>query len=206
MNKILKIGITGGIGSGKSVVADLFRLNGIPTYIADNESKRLLDSSPVIREKLTRLFGNDLYTPSGIDKKRLAGYIFSDKNMLREVNSIIHPEVRKDFTEWAERQQGRMCAIESAILFESGFYQTVDIRLMVYAPLEIRVERASSRDAASRAEKLKRIKNQLPDEKKKEMSDYTIYNDGKTALIPQVSRFIQTSFTIFENSFCSNIP
>lgn len=188
---MIKIGITGGIGSGKSVVASLLSLHGIPVYLADTESKILTETSPVIREKLTALLGEELYTPEGLlDKKLLASHIFNDPECLKKVNAIIHPEVKRHFTEWAKRQSAGLCAIESAILFESGFNHTVDKSLMVYAPLELRIERALKRDNASRKEVVSRIQNQLPDETKMEMSDYVIHNDDRRALLPQVDRFL----------------
>lgn len=188
---MIKIGITGGIGSGKSVVASLLNLHGIPVYLADTESKILTATSPVIREKLIALLGKELYTEEGLlNKKLLATYIFSNPEYLKEVNAIIHPEVKRHFTEWAERQLSEFCAIESAILFESGFSQTVDKSLMVYAPLELRIGRAMQRDNVSREEIISRINNQLPDETKKERSDYVIHNDDIQALLPQVGKFL----------------
>lgn len=187
---MIKIGITGGIGSGKSVVASLLRLSGIPVYIADKESKRLTETSLVIRKKLTDLLGPDLYTENGLNKKLLASYIFSNPAMLKQVNGIIHPEVNRDFTAWTKAQDTTFCAIESAILFESGFDRAVDIRLMVYAPMELRIARALKRDAVSRGELIDRMKAQMSDEIKKEHSDYVIYNDDRQALIPQIGKFI----------------
>lgn len=188
---MIKIGITGGIGSGKSVVASLLELSGIPVYIADTESKKLTTTSPVIREKLTALFGTDLYTTAGLNKQLLASHIFGNPDCLKQVNAIIHPEVNSHFAAWAERQHTEICAIESAILFESGFNQTVDSTLMVYAPLEIRICRALQRDTASRKEIERRIQNQLPDEEKKKRCDYVIINDNKQALLPQTNDFIR---------------
>lgn len=185
-----KIGITGGIGSGKSVVASLLEIHGIPVYIADEESKLLTATSPVIREKLIALFGTDLYTSDGLNKKQLASFIFSNPDSLKQVNAIIHPEVNRHFLAWTERQTRQFCALESAILFESGFNNAVDISLMVYAPLEIRLQRALKRDGVAREEIERRIQSQLPDETKKERSDYIIYNDGTQALIPQIAKFI----------------
>lgn len=142
---MIKIGITGGIGSGKSVVASLLALSGVPVYIADEESKWLTNNSPVIREKLTALFGPEIYTNEGLNKKLLASHIFNNPKQLQQVNQIIHPEVNRHFSAWVERQTSPLCAIESAILFESGFYKVVDISLMVYAPRELRIERALGR-------------------------------------------------------------
>lgn len=187
---MIKIGITGGIGSGKSVVASLLELSGIPVYIADTESKRLTASSPVIREKLIALFGESLYTAEGLDKKQLASLIFGNPERLKQVNAIIHPEVNRHFLAWADKQTTPICGIESAILFESGFNRVVDVTLMVYAPLEVRIQRALERDAVAREEIVRRINSQLPDEEKKEKSDYVIFNDGKQALLPQIAAIL----------------
>lgn len=188
---MVKIGITGGIGSGKSVVATLLRLYGIPVYIADEESKRLTNSSPVIRRALVDLVGEAVYDADGkLDKPRLANFIFGQPEHLARVNAIIHPEVNRDFLDWSERQEKAFCAIESAILFESGFDRIVDVKLMVLAPLEIRLERAIARDHASREALERRIKSQMADEEKALRSDYVIHNDDRQALIPQVENFI----------------
>ena len=188
---MVKIGITGGIGSGKSVVATLLRLYGIPVYIADEESKRLTNSSPVIRRALVDLVGEAVYDADGkLDKPRLANFIFGQPEHLARVNAIIHPEVNRDFLDWSERQEKAFCAIESAILFESGFDRIVDVKLMVLAPLEIRLERAIARDHASREALERRIKSQMADEEKASQSDFVIHNDGRQALIPQVENFI----------------
>lgn len=188
---MIKIGITGGIGSGKSVVATLLRLYGIPVYIADEESKRLTNSSPVIRRALVDLVGEAVYDADGkLDKPRLANFIFGQPEHLARVNAIIHPEVNRDFLDWSERQEKAFCAIESAILFESGFDRIVDVKLMVLAPLEIRLERAIARDHASHEALERRIKSQMADEEKASRSDFVIHNDGRQALIPQVENFI----------------
>lgn len=188
---MIKIGITGGIGSGKSVVATLLRLYGVPVYIADEESKRLTNSSPVIRRALVDLVGEAVYDADGkLDKPRLANFIFGQPEHLARVNAIIHPEVNRDFLDWSERQEKAFCAIESAILFESGFDRIVDVKLMVLAPLEIRLERAIARDHASREALERRIKSQMADEEKALRSDYVIHNDDRQALIPQVENFI----------------
>ena len=187
---MIKIGITGGIGSGKSVVAALLELSGIPVYIADTESKLLTATSPVIREKLVALFGEELYTADSLNKRQLASHIFGNPERLGQVNAIIHPEVNRHFLAWVERLNTPVCAIESAILFESGFNRIVDTTLMVYAPMEIRIGRILERDSVSREEIIRRIESQLQDEKKKEKSDYVIFNDGEQALLPQITAFL----------------
>lgn len=188
---MIRIGITGGIGSGKSVVASLLSVYNIPVYIADDESKKLTDTSEVIKGKLVSLFGNDIYNNNGLDRKLLAKHIFGNKEMLAKVNNIIHPEVNKHFNCWAESQKTKACAIESAILFESGFDKTVDVKLMVYAPKDIRIQRAIMRDGASREEIERRINSQMADEEKSKLADFTIINDGISALIPQMENFLR---------------
>ena len=125
-----------------------------------------------------------------MDKRRLASHIFGNPERLGQVNAIIHPEVNRHFLAWVERLNTPVCAIESAILFESGFNRIVDTTLMVYAPMEIRIGRILERDSVSREEIIRRIESQLPDEMKKEKSDYVIFNDGEQALLPQITAFL----------------
>ena len=187
---MIKIGITGGIGSGKSVVASLFQLLGVPFYIADEESKRLTSQSMTIRRQLIAHYGEAIYTAEGLNKPLLAAKIFQDPAQRRIVNGIIHPEVKHHFEAWAAQQETPLCAIESAILFESGFDQVVDTHLMVYAPKALRIERATARDAASREAIQQRIESQMADEEKRELADHLIYNDNQQPLIPQVTALI----------------
>ncbi|MDR2968721.1 MAG: dephospho-CoA kinase [Tannerellaceae bacterium] len=186
---MITIGVTGGIGSGKTVVSAILEIMGIPVYIADEQSKRLTDTSPAIREKLIALFGAAIYTPTGLNRKLLASHIFNSPDCLDKVNRIIHPEVSRHFRDWAQ-QQGDICAIESAILFESGFDRIVDFSLMVYAPEELRIQRACKRDGTSREEIMKRINSQLPDEVKKERASFVVFNDDTQALLPQIEKVV----------------
>lgn len=197
---MIKIGITGGIGSGKSVVASLFQLLGVPVYIADEESKRLTNQSMTIRRQLIAHYGEAIYTAEGLNKPLLAAKIFQDPAQRRIVNGIIHPEVKHHFEAWAAQQETPLCAIESAILFESGFDQVVDTHLMVYAPKALRIERATARDAASREAIQQRIESQMADEEKRELADHLIYNDNQQPLIPQVTALI-TRLTAKGNTF-----
>lgn len=189
---MIKIGITGGIGSGKSIVASLFALYGIPVYIADTESKILTNTSETIRQKLTALFGDSLYTETGLDKKKLASYIFNDPKLLETVNRIIHPEVAQHFQNWVAQQTGNLCIIESAILFESGFNSLVDKTITVFAPEEIRIKRSMQRDNVSEETIRQRMKNQMAEEVKIDRSDFIISNDDSKALIPQVYAILTT--------------
>ena len=189
---MIKIGITGNIGSGKSVVCELLKIHGIPVYNADKEAKRLNDSSPAIREKLIRHFGKEIYVGNKLDKNKFAQIIFNDPEKLSLANSIIHPEVAKDFAAWvASKNNYPIVALEAAVLFEGNFHHYVDKTITVYAPLELRIARASPRDNVP-IEKIKeREKNQIPDEEKLKMADFIIYNDEKHALIPQVSNLLK---------------
>lgn len=189
---MIKIGITGGIGSGKSIVASLFALYGIPVYIADTESKILTNTSETIRQKLTALFDDSLYTETGLDKKKLASYIFNDPKLLETVNRIIHPEVAQHFQNWVAQQTGNLCIIESAILFESGFNSLVDKTITVFAPEEIRIKRSMQRDNVSEETIRQRMKNQMAEEVKINRSDFIINNDDSKALIPQVYAILTT--------------
>lgn len=188
---MIKLGITGGIGSGKSTVSEIFSLLGVPVYIADKESKRLTKTSVVIKEQLITLFGEQLYQNEALNKALLASYIFNDKEKLDKVNKIIHPVVGNDFIEWLElHKNSEIVAQEAAILFESGFNKLVDKVIVVYTPLEIRIKRTMDRDGVSREKVQERIENQMSDEKKVELSDFVIVNDGTLSLIEQVLEII----------------
>lgn len=184
---MIKLGITGGIGSGKSTVSEIFSLCNVPVYIADAESKRLVATSPVIKEKLIYIYGKELFEGGVLNKALLASHIFNDKAKLEEVNAIIHPEVEKDFKEWVtDHAHYPVIAHEAAILFESGFNKLMDRIVMVYAPLEIRLERTMKRDNTTREKVLERMQNQMPDEEKAKLSDFVIVNDGTRSLVEQV--------------------
>lgn len=191
---MLKIGITGGIGSGKSVVSKLLNMFNIPVYISDIEAKRLILSDSIIRRDLVDLLGEKVYYPNGdLNKERLATYLFASPQQADQVNAIIHPQVKTDFQCWANQQSAfsrSMVGLESAILFEAGFDVEVDVCVMVYAPLELRLKRAMDRDSVSRNLIMDRINAQMSDELKKDRSDYVIYNDNERALIPQVLELI----------------
>jgi dephospho-CoA kinase len=185
------IGLTGGIGSGKSTVSRLLEIMDIPVYIADAESKRLTDTSPLIRKQLIEKFGPDVYKTGKLDKTLLASLIFGNEKNLAYVNAVIHPVVLEDFKNWtAQYADKQWLAIESAILFDSGFNNTVDFTVNVSTPLETRIQRVVARDNLSRESILSRINNQLPEEERNRRSDFIILNDPVEALIPQVEKFL----------------
>lgn len=186
------IGLTGGIGSGKSIISRLLDVMGIPVYIADTESKRLTESSPIIQKKLTERFGENLYIEGKLNKALLASLIFENEINRCYVNSVIHPEVSVDFERWKTQQaQSPVAVIEAAILFESGFSDSVDVTVTVAAPEELRIRRVELRETWSRASIVSRIQSQLPEEEKIRRSDYVIYNDDRQALIPQIEKLIE---------------
>lgn len=188
---VIKIGITGGIGSGKSVVSKLLRAMSIPVYLSDDEAKRLTATDETIRKELTALLGDELYQGDVLNKSLLAGYLFASPENAARVNAIIHPVVKQDFRRWCkENASSFILAMESAILIEAGFAPEVDAVVMVYAPKEVRIQRAMKRDGASRKQIEQRIQNQMDDEVKRAKADYTIINDDKTPLIPQVFRLL----------------
>ncbi len=188
----VKIGITGGIGSGKSVVARLLEVMGVPVYVSDIESKRLVVADACIRKELTELLGVDVYDGEGrLNKALLAAYLFASPEHARQVNGIIHPRVKADFRRWTRcHEYLPVVGIESAILLEAGFADEVDRVVMVYAPQEVRIARAMKRDGASREQILQRIRSQMDDDEKRKQADFVILNDGITPLIPQVVQLL----------------
>ena len=190
MNPI-KIGITGGMGSGKSVVSQLLQVLDIPVYDCDAESKRLTVSDPFIRQQLIALLGEEVYLPSSLNKTLLANYLFASADHVKQINAIIHPRLKEDFKQWVQQHSAyQFVAMESAILFEAGFTDVVDQILMVYAPMEVRIARAMQRDQATRDAVESRIRQQLDDEEKRSRSHFVIVNDGNTPVVPQVLNFI----------------
>lgn len=196
---MLKIGLTGSIGSGKSTIASLFRVLGIPVYIADIEAKKFL-SDPEVILRITELAGDDVLTSEGeIDRRVLAAKVFGDPEKLQELNSIIHPRVRKHFTNWAEMHKRSPYIIqESAIIFESGFYTMFDLIIVVSAPEEERINRVILRDGFKREEVISRIENQWPEYLKIEKADFEIKNSDVDMAIPQVLKIHKEIINISE--------
>ena len=170
------IGLTGGIGSGKTTVAMLFRELGIPVYIADDEAKGLMNTSTEIRKKLIELLGDRAYLSDGVNRKYVSDIVFKNPEVLSKVNAIVHPEVSKHFKDWLKNQTAHYCIKEAAILFESGAYKDCDLTILVTAPLEERIARVMKRDTVTKEDIMLRIKHQWSDEKKAELADIIIDN------------------------------
>lgn len=186
-----KIGITGGIGSGKTYVSEVFSSLGIPVFNADVESKRLISSSDKLISLVKDSFGNDIYTNGVLDKKKLASIVFSDKEKLENLNNIVHPIVKQEFIDWCKKQNSSYVIKEAAILFESSSDKGLDAVICVSAPLNIRIDRAVKRDGSSEKEIKNRIENQISQEEKENLSDYIIVNDGVQSLLPQILKIHQ---------------
>lgn len=186
------IGLTGGIGSGKTTVANMFAELGVPIYIADVEAKKLTNRSKTIRRELTQLLGTRAYTEQGLDRAYVADRIFSDKELLQAVNKIIHPRVAVHFKKWALRQKAPYVIKEAAILFENGGYKECDAVILVTAPKAVRIARILSRDKTTKAEIEQRMDNQWSDEKKKEMADIIIDNQDLKATKKRVAEIHKT--------------
>ncbi|MBM6720363.1 dephospho-CoA kinase [Bacteroides gallinaceum] len=192
---MVKIGITGGIGSGKSYVSRLLTEHyGIPVYNTDSEAKRLMLSDEGIRRRLTALLGKEIYKSDGtLNKPLLANYLFADSCHAEQINAIVHPQVKADFLKWADRQTGcEVVALESAILFESGFDNIVDKVVMVYAPVELRIRRVMLRDGTTEEKIRQRIVAQMDDKAKQDRSDFIIFNDGSRPLNLQLDDLQET--------------
>lgn len=184
---MLKIGITGGIGSGKTTVCRLFEMLGVPVYYADEASKKILDDDQQVHQSIVDLFGKEILDGAGkIDKKKLGGIVFKDKGKLDKLNAIVHPAVGLHFENWVKKQTSPYILKEAAILFESGANKQVDKVLLVTAPMELKIARTMKRDGVAREEVERRIQLQLTDEEKAKRSDFLIKNNDQEMLIPQV--------------------
>ncbi|MDR2472780.1 MAG: dephospho-CoA kinase, partial [Tannerella sp.] len=188
---MIRIGITGGIGSGKSVVSRLLEFHGIPVYNADDAGRRLSNTSPVIIKGLKKLFGKEIYVDGCLDRRRLASFAFSNESVLNKVNAVIHPIVMDDCKRWADTLDADICACESAIIYEGRLDIFFDVITTVYAPASVRINRVMARDGSTEAEIIKRMNRQLPDELKRGKADFVIVNDGIRPLIPQVEEFLR---------------
>lgn len=191
---MIKIGITGGIGCGKSYVSAKMQLRGIPVYDSDSRAKLLTATDPVLKLELTRLVGPTLYCPCGcgvMQKEVLAKFIFGNPENMARVNAIIHPRVKDDFRQWADARSSKdFCLLESAILFESGFESEADFTVCVDAPMELRIQRCMKRDGVGREAVVARIQSQMDQAEKCRRAGFVIVNDDIQALEPQIDALL----------------
>ena len=193
---MLRIGLTGGIGSGKSTVARIFEVLGIPVYKADDEAKRLMTKDATLRSNIISSFGKASYTNDILNRKYLSEQVFNDSEKIKLLNSLVHPATLKDAAEWMEKQKAPYVIKEAALIFESGSEKMLDYVIGVKAPLALRIERTIKRDNVTSDEVQARIDLQIDEEEKLHLCDYIIVNDEKQMVIPQVltlhKKFLKT--------------
>ena len=183
---MLRIGITGGLGSGKSTVAHIFEVLGIPVYYADTASKRLMNEDDEVKASIQNAFGQAAYTKGKLNTKYLSDIVFKDKGKLAVLNSIVHPATLIDAAEWMNNQKSFYAIKEAALIFESGSNKSLDYVIGVKAPIEMRLQRAMFRDTITIEEAMARINLQMNEEEKMKLCDFIIVNDEQQMLIPQV--------------------
>ena len=184
---MIKVGLTGGIGSGKSTVAKVLQTLGYPVYIADIRAKELMTLDYELVSSIKNVFGEDIYLADNtIDRQKLASIVFDDKKALEKLNSLVHPAVKRDFNHWCTLQKSSVVFEEAAILFETGSNKYFDKTILVTASKEERIRRVIKRDQTTREAVESRMANQWPQEKKIALADYIINNEGDELVIPQV--------------------
>ena len=195
---MLKIGLTGGIGSGKSTVAGIFEVLGIPVYYADAQAKRLMNEDPDLRISLQNAFGPQAYVNNQLDRKYLSKAVFSNPQQLELLNSIVHPATLRDADQWMKHQTSAYVIKEAALVFESGANKMLDYVIGVRSPEALRIQRSMLRDHTTREEVLARMDMQMPEEEKLRLCDFVIDNDEGSSLIQQVlelhEKFMRSTF------------
>ncbi len=204
---MLKIGLTGGIGSGKSIVSKVFELLGVPVYYADDASKRIYHTDAGVMAEMKKHFGADIYSEEQLNRNKLAELVFRDPEKLALLNSIVHPPTIRDAVKWMEEQTASYVIKEAALIFESGSGEGLDYIIGVHAPLSLRIKRVMERDKVTREEVLQRDRRQIDEGIKMKLCDFVILNDEQELVIPQVinlhHRFVEESSLVQKhlNSF-----
>jgi len=181
-----KIGLTGGIGVGKTFVSEIFYKMGYSVFLADLHAKKCIHESDDLKKEIKKKFGNEIYQKGVLQKNKLADIIFNDTKKLQELNNLVHPFVQRDFEAWCKNQQSKFVIKEAAILFESEAHKGLDGIICVSTPFEKRIKRVMKRDNCTKEDVIKRIENQMPQEKKEKLSDFVILNNDKKELLPQI--------------------
>jgi len=193
---MFRLGITGGIGSGKSTVCKVFRVFGIPVFSADRSAREIMDTDNSLKKELNNIIGKDVYTDGFLNREMMAGLIFNDTELLGRVNKLVHPYVIRAFDQWCNSVTSRYAIFEAAILFESGAVSYTDRSLAVIAPLEERLMRVMERNIISREQVEERMRNQLPESELISRADFLISNNEDELIIPQVIRINNELLTI----------
>ncbi len=181
-----RIGLTGGIGSGKTFVSDVFKKLEIPVFNADDAAKRCMVENERLQQEIQNVFGNKVYNNGALQNKVLAEIVFNDEKKLEKLNELVHPVVKKSFEDWCAEQNSDIIIKEAAILFESNTHTSLDKVICVSAGEEMRIERVINRDNISRAQVVAIIENQMPQHEKEKLSNFVIINDEKELLLPQI--------------------
>jgi dephospho-CoA kinase len=193
---MLKVGLTGGIGSGKSTAAQLFEVLGIPVYYADKEARRLMNENEELKQQIIALLGNEAYNNGGLNRSYIASVVFNDTTKLEQLNALVHPATKKNGEEWMRRQTAPYAIHEAALLFEAGVQERLDVIIGLKAPEELRIQRAMQRDNVSREEIQKRMKRQMNEEEKISRCHFVLTNDEEQMLIPQVLKLHDELITL----------
>lgn len=196
---MMVVGVTGGIGSGKTTVCQSFEALGVPVYYADVEAKQLYDRDLQLQEALKAQFGDDVYTERGLNRERLAQLVFNDQSKLAALNALVHPAVARDFEQWKSRQTASYVMKEAAILIETGGHQKVDQVLLVSAPEALRIQRVMTRDGVAEEAVRARMNNQWSDEQKRVHASHELVNDGSGDITDKVSILHQTFLNLSKN-------
>jgi len=183
---VLRVGLTGGIGSGKSTVAQIFEVLGIPVFYADIAAKKIMNEDEELRSAITNIFGEQAYANNILDRKYISSIVFSDPAKLQQLNALVHPATKKDGEVWMQEQTSPYAIHEAALIFEAKVSDRLDLVIGVSSPLELRIKRAMERDKVGREEVLKRMEQQLNEEVKMSKCDFVLINDEQQLLIPQV--------------------
>lgn len=192
MKGVVKLAITGSIGSGKSVVSRMMNVLGVPVYDCDSNAKRLMTDDKFVVSELKRMFGEECYENDGtLNRQYIASRIFTDKENIKRVNALVHPIVKRDFELWATRQNTDVVAVETAILYESGIVESVNKVLVVWAEKETAIKRTMERSGMNRAQVESRMNNQMGVDDLLLISDYSLYNDGGEPLLPRVMGIVE---------------
>lgn len=182
----LRIGLTGGIGSGKTTVAKIFELLGVPVYYADDAAKRIMNENAALRSAIQKHFGEKSYANGQLDRSFLASKVFNDPSQLELLNSLVHPVTLKDSADWMQKQEVPYALKEAALIFESGAAKQLDYVVGVYAPATLRIQRAMQRNNLNHEDVTRRMENQMDEDVKMKRCDFVLQNDEQQLLVPQV--------------------
>lgn len=197
----IKVGITGGIGSGKTTAARLFEQLGVPVYYADDAAKWLMQHDADLRQSIQHAFGESIYDSNGnLDRASLAQIVFANPNRLRQLEALVHPAVARHTEQWIQRQNAPYLLKEAALLLESGAARKMDKIIVVTAPESLRIARVQQRDGLPESAIRQRIAQQMPESERLPFADYVLYNDGEQLLIPQVLAIHKSLLQIAENN------